>query len=144
MKYWTGDAFEAFRAQARWPYHRIENLLKVPGFLVSLLSPYQWHGGRGSLIDRLAFLTMLSCLPIMWKADKALVLWTYILAVVPAMSGMFDSFIRYEAPAFPMFIALALTFAKPGRARFGFAVLGLFGCVQAMLAWRYARFLWAG
>jgi hypothetical protein len=144
MKYWTGDAFEGFRAQARWPYHRIENLWNVPGFVVSLLNAYQWHGGRGSLVDRLAFLTMLSCLPIMWKADKGLVLWIYVLVVVPAMSGMFVSFIRYEAPAFPMFIALALTFAKPGRAVFGFAVLGLFGCVQVMLAWRYASFLWAG
>ena len=61
------------------------------------------------------FIILLYTLPLKWRLGKDLLVWTYVLGIMPAMSGAFISFTRYESPAFPMFIALAVFFVGTKR-----------------------------
>lgn len=141
---WTGDSFDGFGAQRYWGVHSIWNLVDVPKFVVGLFSPSGWHAFRGSLLDRCMFIVLLYALPVIWRMGKDLVVWTYVLGILPAMSGTFTSFTRYEATVIPLFLAMAVFFGVKGRGWMRVGVLVVSGALHAWLLWRFVNFGWAG
>ena len=141
---WTGDPFEGFKAQKHWGVHSISNLWNVPKFAVALFTPYEWHEFTGSVLDRCVFIMLLNCLPILWRLDKALLVWTYMLGVIPAMSGTFTSYTRFASCAFPMFIALGVVFSRREWRWPRYALLAVFVTLHVVLVWRFVNFRWAG
>jgi hypothetical protein len=167
MWHWTGNPFEGFEAQKYWAVHSIRNLIDVPKFVVGLFSPTEWHAFRGSVLDRAVFVLLLYCLPVLWRLDKGLLVWVYVLGVLPAMSGTFTSFTRFASCAFPLFIALGAALSaecrvsrvevvgafrpssratrpSPLRATARWGLLAVFVTLQAVLVWRFVNFRWAG
>lgn len=157
---WTGNPFEGFEAQKHWQVHSFTNLVNLPKFVLALFTPNEWHAFRGSLLDRCLFILLLYTLPVQWRLGKDLLVWTYVLGILPAMSGMFTSFTRYAATVFPQFIALAVFLGPMGREagdsgagaarRWSLRTLlrwGLvagFATLHIVLLWRFVNFRWAG
>jgi len=59
------------------------------------------------------------------------------------MSGMFTSFVRFEA-VFPLFLALGASLGKPGRGWALASALGISLALHVWLLWRFVNFDWAG
>lgn len=144
MWHWTGNPFEGFDAQKHWGAHSIGNLWNLPKFLVALFTPTTWHDFKGSALDRVVFLFIAATIPALGRLDKGLLVWLYMLAVLPAMSGHFTSFTRFASCAFPVFIALGVSFARPELKWRRFTLLGLLAIVHLVLLWRFVNFRWAG
>lgn len=146
MLNWTGDAFSGFAAQAHWKAHSIENLLHPERAVMAFFSPTSWHSFRGSLMDRAGFALLALLLPAVWKRGVDLFCWVLILGVVPALSGLFVSFVRFEGIVFPLFIAAACELLRPGRGgrRVIVPILVLLGTLHAILVWRFVSYQWAG
>jgi len=144
MWYWTGNAFEGFDAQKHWRVHSIGNLWNLSKFMIGLFTPTQWHEFTGSILDRCVFLLLCNCIVIIWRLDKGLLVWVYVLGILPAMSGTFTSFTRFASCVFPMFIALGVYFSKPERKIAGWILLIIFGILHVVLVWRFVNFRWAG
>ncbi|MBI3192719.1 MAG: hypothetical protein HYZ36_08645, partial [Pedosphaera parvula] len=167
MWQWTGNPFEGFEAQKHWGVHSVSNLIDVPKFLLGFFEPTEWHAFTGSLLDRCVFILLLYTLPVQWRLDKGLLVWTYMLGVLPAMSGTFTSLTRFASCAFPMFIALG-AFLSPEcaarsaegapatrpsalvaplpclRAAVRWGLLAVFVTLHIVLVWRFVNFRWAG
>ncbi len=145
MWYWTGNPFEGFIAQRHFGnVHSIGNLWDLPKFILGLFSPTEWHAYRGSVLDRCVFLLMIEFVPILWYFDKRLLVWTYVLGILPAMSGTFTSFTRFASCAFPVFIALGVFLAPPERRGWRYGLLTVFAVLHVLLVWRLVDFRWAG
>lgn len=146
MYYWTGNPFEGFEAQKHWAVHSISNLWNVPKFVACLFWPTEWYEFVGSLLDRCVFIMLLYCLPVIWGLDKrrGLVVWTYVLGVMPAMSGTFTSYTRYASCVFPMFIALGAFLGRADWRWLRWAVVAIFAALHLVLVWRFVNFSWAG
>lgn len=144
MWMWTGNPFEGIEAQKYWGAHSISNLWNIPKFAAGFFSPATWHEFRGSVLDRCGFLLLLCCLPLIWRLGKDLAVWTYALGILPAMSGTFVSFIRFESIVFPLFIALAVFFSERKNRWPAIAFLGLSSLLHLALLWRFVNFRWAG
>jgi hypothetical protein len=144
MWFWTGNPFEGMKAQKYWGAHSISNLWDLPKFVIGFLDPTTWHGFKGSVLDRCAFLLLLYTLPVIWRLGKGMCLWTYVLGVLPAMSGTFTSFIRFESCVFPLFIALAAFFSGLKR-KWPLALFATSSAIlHIVLLWRFVNFRWAG
>lgn len=141
---WTGNPFEGVQAQKYWGVHSINNLWNVPKFVFGLFTPTSWHDFQGSLLDRSVFMLVLYCLPVLWRLDKELLVWIYVLGVLPAMSGTFTSFTRFACCAFPVFISLGIVLGKPQRCWPRYGLLATFLVFHAVLLWRFVNFRWAG
>jgi hypothetical protein len=144
MLYWTGNAFEGFEAQRFWGVHSVLNLINAPGFLWAFFTPIELHAFRDGMLDRIAFMLLIYSLPVMWRQDRLLLSWTYALGVVPAMSGMFSSFIRFESIAFPVFVAAGISLSQQRGRWPTAAVLGLAAILHVVLVWNFVNFRWAG
>jgi hypothetical protein len=144
MLYLTGNAFEGFEAQKYWGRHSIVHLVDVVRFVREFSEPLYWHEFAGSFLDRVMFVVaLIGCVGV-WASDRLLLPWVYSLAVLPAMSGMFTSYTRFVAVAFPIYLGLAIL--SSGRAGKVIAVvcgLAMFAC-QTILVWRFVNFRWAG
>jgi len=141
---WTGNPFEGMEAQKYWKAHSISNLWNVPKFVLGFFEPTSWHAFQGSALDRCAFLLLLYCLPLLWRMGKDLLIWTYVLGILPAMSGTFVSFTRFESTAFPVFIALAVFFTNR-KSRWPLAgfIIAL-AALHLILLWRFVNYRWTG
>ena len=104
MAWWTGNPFEGFEAQKYWGRHSILNLINVPKFVIEYLNPRFFHEFADSMLDRICFLAVAYSLPGLWRQDKALIPWVYMLGILPAMSGSFTSYIRFSGMVFPVFL----------------------------------------
>jgi hypothetical protein len=146
MKLSTGNAFEGFAAQEQFGMESIGNLLKLPHFVYALLTPSSLSSTRGSLVDRISFMLLLYCFPLIWRLDKGWFLWSLFLGIVPAMSGMFVSYTRFAAVVFPLFVAMAVFLDRPGLhfRCLRLATVAAFVAVQVILVWRFVNFRWAG
>ncbi|MCP5528326.1 MAG: hypothetical protein H7A47_16175 [Verrucomicrobiales bacterium] len=144
MWHWTGNPFEGMEAQKYWGVHSIRNLWDVPKFVVGFFNPTEWHAFRGSLLDRCVFALVLYTLPVWWRLDKGLLVWTYWLAVLPAMSGTYTSFTRFAACAFPVFIGLGVGLSRREWRWLRYGLLAVFATLHVVLVWRYVNFRWAG
>jgi len=144
MAVWTGNPFEGFAAQKYWGVQSVSNLFNVTKFVVGFLTPTSWHGFRGSMVDRCAFLLLLYCLPLIWRLDKGWFLWAVVLGIVPALTGTFTSFIRFESVVFPVFIALAVWLSSPGKKLLHLFVSASLVAMHLVFVWRFIYFEWAG
>jgi hypothetical protein len=144
MRRWTGNAFEGLQAQRFWAAHSTINLVNIPKFCAEFFNATAWHEFRGSVLDRGLFVLLVYFLPLIWKMGFDLFLWTYILAILPAMSGMFVSFTRFEAVAFPLFIALGVFCGRKDRPLARICFVTGFCFLHAVLVWRFANYRWAG
>ncbi len=146
MWHWTGNPFEGFIAQKNWGVQSVHNLFDLPGFVVAFFTPSNLHAFSGSLLDRIAFVLLLYCLPRIWRMDKTWFVWAIVLGVVPAMSGHFTSFIRFQAIVFPLFAALGQKQSGKGRGTRILQLLTLltFVAFHFVLLWWFLRFQWAG
>lgn len=143
MKLWTGNAFEGFAAQKHWGVHSIVNLIDPIHFIESLAQPDSWHSFSGSFVDRMVFLSGLYAFPWLWRAERELLVWSWWLWIVPAMSGHFTSFLRFSACAFPVWLALGYGLGRTSRLT-RVCVVGGLVAVQAVLIWRVVTFRWVG
>jgi hypothetical protein len=141
---WTGDPFDGMAAQRYWGAHSIANLINVPKFVVALFSPSEWHAFRGSILDRGMFILLLYGLPLMWRLGKDQLVWAYVLGILPAMSGTFTSFTRFESIAFPLFIAWGAFLARRTGHWTRLLALAVSGGLHLWLLWRFVNFRWAG
>jgi len=141
---WTGNPFEGIEAQGFWGTHSIGHLWNVPKFIVGFFGPTRWHGYSGSVLDRCAFMLLVYCLPLIWRMGKDLVVWTYVLGILPAMSGTLTSFTRYESTTFPLFIALSIFFVGMKKKWPLIVFLVLSAIIHGTLLWRFVNFRWAG
>ena len=144
MWYWTGNPFEGFAAQKSWGVHSIGNLVNVPKFVIGFFTPTAWHEFTGSLLDRCLFLVLLWCLPVLWRLDKGLLVWTYVLGILPAMSGTFTSYTRFASCVFPVFIALGVFLERREWRWLRYGLLAVFLLLHIVLVWRFVNFRWAG
>jgi hypothetical protein len=144
MAHLTGNPLEGIEAQQHWGVHSVSNLWNLPKFIVGFCTPTEWHAFRGSLLDRSSFVLLLYSLPMVWRLDKDLIVWVYVLGILPAMSGTFTSYTRFASCVFPMFIALGVFLARPDRQLFRWAMVAIFAPLHAVLLWRFVNFRWAG
>jgi len=144
MWVWTESPFEGIEAQKYWGVHSIGNLWDVPRFVLGFFEPTKWHGFRGSVLDRCAFLLLLFCLPLIWRLGKDMVMWTYMLGILPAMSGTFTSYTRFACCAFPVFIALAVFSERQAWRWLRMGLVATFGVLHIVLLWRFVNLRWAG
>jgi len=144
MWIWTGDPFSGMRAQRFWGVHAIGNLWDVPKFVSGFFNVTVWHGFTGSVLDRIGFLFALYAAPMLWRRARDLLPWWVALAVLPAMSGTFVSFLRFESCAFPVFLAWAGFFTGLKR-RWPLALfLAVSAGLHGALLWRFVNYRWAG
>ncbi|MBU6401603.1 MAG: hypothetical protein KGS61_14900 [Verrucomicrobia bacterium] len=141
---WTANPFEGIEAQKYWGVHSVCNLWDVPKFVIGWFTPTQWHEFTGSTLDRLMFLVLVYTLPVIWRLGKDLVVWTYVLAILPAMSGTFTSYTRFASEAFPMFLALAVFFERRRMPLLKWGLFATFAILHVVLLWRFVNFRWAG
>ncbi len=159
-------AYRRFTAQKYCGVHAVGNLVNVPKFVLGFFTPKYWHAFTGSLLDRGVFVLVLYTLPVLWRLDRGLLVWTYWLGILPAMSGTFTSFTRYASCAFPVFVALAVwlnggcgggssgptergadrSAAGPASVRFWlkWGLVGGFAALHVVLVWRHVNYQWAG
>jgi len=140
----TGYPLEGIHAQRGWGVHSVSNLVNLPKFVMELVAPVHWHSFRGSLLDRCLFWFMLHTVPILWRLDKGLLAWFYMLAIFPAMSGSYVSFTRYGSTVFPVFLALAWYLHLQKSLWTRGLILILFAILHLVLVWRFVNFRWAG
>lgn len=108
MWHWTGNPWSGIDAQKYWGVHSISNLWDVPKFIRGYFRVTTWHEFGGSLLDRLAFVLAVYAVPVLWRHGRDLLPWTIMLAVIPAMSGTFTSYVRFASCAFPVFVAFGV------------------------------------
>ncbi len=144
MWVWTGDPWAGIAAQKYWGVHSIANLWDLPKFARGFFEVTTWHGFMGSLLDRIGFLLLLYALPALWRRGRDLLAWTLMLGVVPAMSGTFVSFLRFESCVFPVFLAWALFFTGRRRRWPLAGSLALSLLLHGILLWRFVNYRWAG
>jgi hypothetical protein len=144
MWLWTGNPFEGMEAQKHWGVHSITNLVDIPKFVVGFFSPTDLHTFKGSVFDRCMFVLLLYLVPCVWRLGKDLLAWTYVLGVLPAMSGTFTSFTRFESTVFPLFIALAVVLTQEKRRWALACVVATSTALHVLLLWRFVNFRWAG
>jgi hypothetical protein len=142
MWLWAGDPWIGFKTQLQ--SHSVGNLVNIPKFVISFFEVTRWHAFESSFLERCIFVVFCSTLSVQWQLDRNLLVWTYILAILPAMSGELNSFTRYVAPAFPFFIALGAFLGDKSQLRKRWALLVVFILLHLILLWRYLNFKWAG
>ncbi len=142
MWVWTGNPWVGFDTQLQ--SHSVWNLINVPKFIVSFFTVTRWHEFESSFLERCIFIAVLCTVTTQWRLDKGFFVWSYMLGLLPAMSGEYNSFTRYVAPAFPVFIAFGAWLGQPNRFRVRWSVLYVFGVLHLVLLWRYLNFKWAG
>ena len=120
--HWTaGDMWAGFKAQEYFVVHSVLNLVDLPKFVTKYFNPISLHTFAGSLIDRVAFAFLVILIPSIVRFDRRMLPWVYIFGILPAMSGSFTSFLRFESTVFP--IAIALAALVTGRMGFGGALV---------------------
>ena len=96
------------------------------------------------MLDRLCFLAVAYTLPSVWRRDRSLIPWVYVLGILPAMSGSFTSYIRFSGMAFPVF----LVWSTPATTRplriLRWAGLVILGLLHLHLVRNFVLSRWAG
>ena len=145
VMFWsTGTPFAGFYAQEHWGAHKVSNLWNVPKFCAAFFSPDTWHEFSGSLLDRVWFLLASYIAFTVWRLDKAMMVWLYVLTLLPAMSGTFVSFTRFVAISFPLFIGIGYLLSQLHQIWIRVSLLLALGMTHAWLVWRHVNFRWAG
>lgn len=141
---WTGNPLAGFEAQNAWGVQSIGNLFDLPKFVSGFSDPNALHSYRGSALDRLGFVALVGFLPLIWKLDKQWFLWALVLGVIPAVSGTFTSYTRFEAVVFPLFAALGVFLGRREWRSLRWAGIAACASAHAFLLWRFVTHGWVG
>ncbi|MCX7866268.1 MAG: hypothetical protein N2438_03960 [Limisphaera sp.] len=144
MWLWRGNPWAGIEAQRYWGVHAISNLWNFRKLAEGFFEVRAWHDFQGSLLDRLGFVVLMYSLPVQWRLGRDLIPWTLMLGLVPALSGTFVSYIRFEACVFPLFVALGALFCWLRKKWPFWAFAGLSLAVHLHLLWRFLHYRWAG
>jgi hypothetical protein len=96
------------------------------------------------MLDRLCFLAVAYTLPALWRSERALLPWAYILGILPAMSGSFTSYIRFSGMAFPVFLMWSAPAPTRPLRTLRWAGLAILGLLHLHLARNFVCGRWAG
>jgi hypothetical protein len=140
---WTGNALKGFAAQKHLSIHSVTNVWDLPAFLVTLLSPTAWHGSGGSMLERAAFILLLSWVPTLWRFEKSALACGYSLGGTPAMSRNFTSFMRFVSGAFPVLAVLGISLCGRAHRWPRLALLWGFSPSHGAIPWQFVSFRWA-
>jgi len=141
----TGDPFEFFKAGKFYKAQgSIWDIFNIPKYIMEIGSFTTIHGYVGSAIDRFWVFPIIPALFILWKYSKTLFFYSFVMVVISSAPGHFTSFTRYIALIFPLFIAYAKFFSKPGREFYKYATVMLLFGIQILFIIRYVNFYWAG
>lgn len=145
MRFNTGNAFEGFEAQKFWGVHSIWNIVNIPKFLMKFCEITNLHEFTGSVLDRIVFLFLFYSIPLISKLGKDMIIWVFVLGIIPALSGDLVSFTRFCSVIFPLFIGLASHFYSGSEKRIQLFIY-LLVCVilHGFLLWRFINYHWAG
>ena len=141
---WTGSALSGIDAQKHWGRNSWLNLINVPRFVLEFHSFSCVHGFKGSVLDRFLFLLTLYTLPWMWRYRRIWILWTYSLAILPAMSGGFTSYVRFGSAAFPTFLVIGAVLSRPLIRTMGLVAVASSLLFHAFAVWRFVNYQWVG
>lgn len=144
MWLWRGSPWAGIEAQRYWGVHAISNLWDFRKLAEGFFEVRAWHEFQGSLLDRLGFVVLVYSLPVQWRMGRDLLPWTFMLGVVPALSGTFVSYLRFEACAFPLFLAMGAVFSWWRKKWPFWTFAGLSLAVHGHLLWRFLNYRWAG
>jgi hypothetical protein len=145
MWFYTGNAFEGFKAQQKYPNApSIANMFNFAGLAHAFVNMYSYDGMLDSILDRALFVVVLCALPLLWLRNKTWFFYVATAGVIPALSSWFISYRRYFLILFPLFVVGAQLFRKiQYRWVFWYYVV-IMALMQAWAAIQFARFQWAG
>jgi len=143
----TGDPLLGFSIQKQFvAAPATQRLLEPVAFVQALFEVRQLHGFAGSLLDRMAFVGFVLGAITLLRArsrDRDFFAIALLLGVVPAVTTVFMSFIRYLSVIFPVFLALAEALApKSRRALLAIVCLAMLA-LQLWLLYRHVTYRWA-
>lgn len=144
---YTGDLLSSFKAQAPFTsqYSLLNLLHPVDWFQKNFIEiNWQLHGIGTSALDRIFFVLYLPFLVLIWRHQPRIYFW-YALAfgLVPALTGVINSYIRYLLVVFPLFPEIARLLLK--QPRLLIIVAGaISAALQLWLIVRYSLNYWAG
>jgi hypothetical protein len=143
MYLFTGNAFEGFAAQHYFfDNASVSKILNVVGLFEALRMPVHAHGLFDSAIDRAFFGLFCMSLWAIWRRDKTMFVFAFLMGVVPPLTVSMASFTRYVLIAFPMFLVIAKLFVGESRTNLFFLVLiALFG-IQILFLILHMNFYW--
>lgn len=158
MHWVAGDLWAGFKAQDYFTVHSLWNLVDLSKFVTKYFQPIALHTFAGSMIDRIAFAVLVILIPSIVHFDRRMLPWVYIFGVLPAMSGSFTSFLRFESTVFPIAIVLAahvtgrlgsvgVVGANPRitqRWAMGITIVIVFFLAHVFFCWRIANDRWVG
>lgn len=142
----TGNAFEGFDAQdSFFAQSSVAKLFDITGFVGRFVgAAAALHGVTTSYLDRIWFLWLLLCLPAIGRLDRSWLGYALLLGVVQAMGTGSISYTRYALVLFPVFVVTAAWLVRPGREKWRWPLLGLFGGLQVLMLIRHVNNMWAG
>lgn len=144
----TGDPLLGFSIQKQFvAAPATQRLLEPIAFLQALLDVRRLHGVSGSLLDRMAFVGfVLAAIALFRRArsrDRDFFVLTLLLGLVPAVTTVFMSFVRYLSVIFPVFLTLAEALAPKSRRVLLMLVCVAMLALQLWLLYRHVTYRWA-
>jgi hypothetical protein len=111
MAYYTGNPFEGFAAQQKYPNQpSISNIFNLGREIREIINVDRFHGGMTSAVDRFHFIIVLLSLGLVWKLDKYLFAYAVLTGVIQGFTHYYWSYPRLMMMCFPVFIAFAVFF----------------------------------
>jgi hypothetical protein len=141
----TGNPFAGLASEDLYLAHAsIAKLFDPVSFVRMLTMPPNVHSFIGSAIDRAWFFVFILSLFPLWRRDKVLFSYSFVMGLVPALSLSLMAFTRYSLMLIPSFMVVADFFAPAARrGLFYLTLTALFG-VQIIFLIRHINFYWVG
>ncbi len=145
MYYFTGDAFEGFKAQQH--YFAKPSIGKIFDLSLNVRAFFclgDFPASAVDILNRIFFVVYLVSLPGIWRLNKTLFVYAVVAGVVPALSASFYSFARNVATCLPMFIGLAFYLHKCRYPAVRWLTVAVLLGIQLFLLFYYLNARFAG
>lgn len=140
----TGNPFEGFAAQRHFENEpSIRNIFNLAGFFKAAVNIGSLHGHTNSALDRLMFLIFICSLPLVYKQNKTLFIYTLVVGLLPAMATWFISYTRFIILCFPIYIAWGDYAAKAKCSFMFWYCTALLAAIQVCLLLRHLNHYWS-
>lgn len=141
----TGNFLEGYEAQ-RFFVNKpsIANIFAVPKILSSATDIVAVFDPVAGGLDRALFILMICSLPLVFRMDRSLALYTAAIGIIPALTNLFLSYTRFFVLCFPCFLALAEHFVGNNKAKRLIPLIGGGVIIQLIAWWRFISFEWIG
>jgi hypothetical protein len=123
MRVLAGNAGAGLAAQSYFlAKSSIAKVFDFAGFTHTFFQPLHIHGVFDSFIDRVWFVWFLASLYFIWRRDRTLFAYSFVMGLVPAMTVSMMAYTRYMLVVIPVFITAA-GFFETDRRRLFFPIL---------------------